>query len=454
MLQQQLSACHSKIKSLEMEIIESEDRRKRIAADRIGGGTMSRTQQLRESEERFLKEEKLKDDYDHLQRVKLELESLLLERDNKILEAKFDLESNRQEIDRLRRRNSELELAFKTLQAVASNSIHNPTNPNAVSTLSREEERLLNMPIGALVGDVFTTPTMRSQTAGTSGRPSHIQASKREMELENVVETLKKIIEKFKLENDRLKRGIGVGAQGSNAITATSNSGITGNNIATPDVKKLQEKFQQEKKKNEKLENDFHSLQSKHQELESEYQKLQTKFNAQANLRKQLKNKENEIIINTNEISQLKLENENHMKKIAFLEEKLRTAGNNPSLTQSSNFNKDVSSQLTQQLTENDLLRKEITELRKKLTLQTSEILNLRENYLSKSGTNNAAGKDKFSSTVDLAEINRLREENRKLKDELSAFDLDFFEEIENLKFAHAEAMRKLRQYEANAGRR
>ena len=41
-----------------------------------------------------------------------------------------------------------------------------------------------------------------------------------------------------------------------------------------------------------------------------------------------------------------------------------------------------------------------------------------------------------------------LRAENAKLREELSAFDLDFFEEIEDLKYKYAEATRRLRQYE------
>lgn len=42
----------------------------------------------------------------------------------------------------------------------------------------------------------------------------------------------------------------------------------------------------------------------------------------------------------------------------------------------------------------------------------------------------------------------RLREENAKLARELQAFDLDFFEEIEDLKFKYAEAQRKLQAFQ------
>lgn len=45
-------------------------------------------------------------------------------------------------------------------------------------------------------------------------------------------------------------------------------------------------------------------------------------------------------------------------------------------------------------------------------------------------------------------ENRRLKEENDKLSTELQAFDLDFFEEIEDLKYKYSEAVRKLRQYE------
>eukprot|EP00903_Cladosiphon_okamuranus_P020140 g18493.t1 len=45
-------------------------------------------------------------------------------------------------------------------------------------------------------------------------------------------------------------------------------------------------------------------------------------------------------------------------------------------------------------------------------------------------------------------ENRRLKEENDKLSTELQAFDLEFFEEIEDLKYKYSEATKKLRQYE------
>lgn len=70
-------------------------------------------------------------------------------------------------------------------------------------------------------------------------------------------------------------------------------------------------------------------------------------------------------------------------------------------------------------------------------------------------GMLSASGAD-ASAAVDsrLEEENqRLKEENEKLSTELQAFDLEFFEEIEDLKYKYSEAARKLRHYEQAASR-
>jgi predicted RNase H-like nuclease (RuvC/YqgF family) len=46
-------------------------------------------------------------------------------------------------------------------------------------------------------------------------------------------------------------------------------------------------------------------------------------------------------------------------------------------------------------------------------------------------------------------QVRRLREENEKLQQELKAFDLDFFEEIEDLKWKYQEAMKRLKEAES-----
>ena len=47
-----------------------------------------------------------------------------------------------------------------------------------------------------------------------------------------------------------------------------------------------------------------------------------------------------------------------------------------------------------------------------------------------------------------LGQNRKLKEQNSGLQKELQAFDLDFFEEIEDLKYKYNEAVKKLRQYE------
>ena len=111
-------------------------------------------------------------------------------------------------------------------------------------------------------------------------------------------------------------------------------------------------------------------------------------------------------------------------------------------------------------------MERELSELRQRATRQAADI----ESYKAQLAEANraasaaaapgqtfpapkggAAGVDGPQQQV---EIRRLREENEKLRQELSAFDMDFFEEIENLKYAHAEAVKKLRVYESAGGKR
>lgn len=69
-------------------------------------------------------------------------------------------------------------------------------------------------------------------------------------------------------------------------------------------------------------------------------------------------------------------------------------------------------------------------------------------------GTNNGVTSGGSSNEIKTLkdQITQLTTENSRLKNELSAFDLDFFEEIENLKYSHAEAIRKLKTMEKMYG--
>ena len=110
---------------------------------------------------------------------------------------------------------------------------------------------------------------------------------------------------------------------------------------------------------------------------------------------------------------------------------------------------------------DNSALDREVRDLRSRATSQKTEIESLRSQLVEAQRSNTAAGQTfpvKGQKDVNVpaqnARIRVLEEENDKLRQELSAFDMDFFEEIEGLKYAHAEAVKKLKVYEAVAGRK
>ena len=113
---------------------------------------------------------------------------------------------------------------------------------------------------------------------------------------------------------------------------------------------------------------------------------------------------------------------------------------------------------------DNSALEKEVRDLRSRAAQQQIDIEKLRSQLSEAQRKGNSAagqtfpvkgtaGKDVNGPAKDVR-IKQLEEENDKLRQELSAFDMDFFEEIETLKYAHAEALKKLRVYEAAGSRR
>jgi chromosome segregation ATPase len=82
---------------------------------------------------------------------------------------------------------------------------------------------------------------------------------------------------------------------------------------------------------------------------------------------------------------------------------------------------------------ENDALRSELEEMRGKLT-QTQRDLRLRESERGTPGSTGGASKSSGSSRE--AE---LMDENKKLRAELESFDLEFFEEVEDLKYKYSQ---------------
>jgi len=371
----QISTQRARVSELEADIAEYERRLKRSNADKGGPRT------LRDSEEQYLREERLRDDLDLVRRQKLELEAALLERDARAIESKFDLEASELEIARLKRRVNELESTYKALSSLSQGSTAARTNS------------------GASVMNV-----------GSRG--------KREEELEGIVEAMKRVVDKLKAENDRLKKA-----------DLGSDERKTGD---------FDRKLLSEKKRADRLEEEKMSLVEKLKGHEENSQKIVQRQQQVAMLRRQVKSKEEEVYSTRGLLEAAIVEKETLRGRISGLQGRIDEL-ESTLLKQGSIHQKSLGAPNVKL----EQLQREVAESRSDQVALQKENDNLRNQMddLRRLGPSS-------SGTELLSEAKRLREENAKLRRELSAFDLDFFEEIENLKYAHAEAIRKLRLYE------
>lgn len=320
----------------------------------------------------------------------------------------FDLEAKQQDVERLKRRVRELEVAYKNAKSA--------TGSNDVKGLESK----------IIWGD--------DEGFGSGVR------GKRERDLEGVVEAMKKVVDKLKSENDRLRKGVGV-IPSSTGVEARGGGG--GGDMPRTAA---------EKKKTEKLEEDLKSVHGKLKTLEDSGQRLAQKQQQLTSMRKQLKGKEEELAATKETMDALAAEKEALRRKSAASEgrvqqlevavQQARQLSKAPQGIPSRDKDKDK-----------DKEWKEIAELKKKAAedrddnaLLRSQLYDLENNLrdLERSGLEDSRARGDMSAP----EAKRLKEENEKLRQELSAFDLDFFEEIENLKYAHSEAVKKLRVYE------
>lgn len=306
-----------------------------------------------------------------LRRDKVTLESALLERDARALDLRFEVESSSRDLERMRRRISELESSLRALS------------------------------------DRGGGAALLQQAKG--------QGSKKEVDLERLVDSLKRVVEKLKSENEKLKR----------------------TNASDERVTLAEKKVAAEKRRAEALEAELKTIQNKMKSLEDSGQKLVQRQQQIALLRRQMKLKEEEVFSITaakQELDSMNMELKENVavleEKIAGMEAKFAALGNQATASVA----EDLSRRISEQELTITALRSELQKARSLIERTGSEQSLLPRNV----------GTDDF--------VGQLQEENRRLREELSAFDLDFFEEIENLKYAHAEAVRKLRILEQQAG--
>eukprot|EP00388_Colpodella_angusta_P048563 GDKK01076688.1.p1 GENE.GDKK01076688.1~~GDKK01076688.1.p1 ORF type:complete len:216 (+),score=49.30 GDKK01076688.1:336-983(+) len=189
---------------------------------------------------------------------------------------------------------------------------------------------------------------------------------------------------------------------------------------------------------------------------EESSQKIVQRQQQVAQLRKQLQSKVDEITTLKEGNEVVVVERETLKRKLSTMQDKINeleislhkaTSSGTRGANNNNNNNSAELAELRERVgamsTENDSLRMQLHDLRKSMKATTSNPTTT----ATATATNNNNANTTSNPGV-AAELARVKDENARLRLELSAFDIDFFEEIENLKFAHAEAIRKLKMYE------
>ena len=263
----------------------------------------------------------------------------------------------------------------------------------------------------------FALKSLGDRGVGGSAPPQvKGQTGKRETELERLVDSLKRVIEKLKSENEKLRR-----------------SGVSDDRSAI-----AEKKAAAEKRRADALELEVTTLQAKIKSVEDAGQKLVQRQQQVALLRRQMKLKDDEIGALTAAKQEAEAANIDLRRKISLLEERVAEAEAKLA---------DNRDRLAAGLVGGDLAPTMAAEQQQIISDLRSELQSARlriDKLTFEQGTSREL-------PVDSNIIEKLQDENRRLREELSAFDLDFFEEIENLKFAHAEAVRKLRILEQSS---
>lgn len=352
-----------------------------------GGGKTSDRESgamyLRSSEERFREGEELKGELDTVTAERNVLEGRLLERDNLIMELRFDVEAATVGMPMLERRVRELETSNR---ALASQVIDGSRGGGRGSPLSASQSRK--------AGERF----------------------KRERDLEGVIESQNRVIMKMQTENERLtKRGVSaskiVEAQKelrslrrrvkdlSSEREELLDKAATAS-AARLDSGKQKDMVRQLRRKMKETESKMSSLRETARDAQASKQRLEDEL-AQANT--QLTKVERDV-------------------------ERLTTGS-----SARGGAGGRSERELRRVADENDALRSELEEMRDKLT-QTQRDLRLRESERGTPGSTGGASKSSASSRE--AE---LMDENKKLRAELESFDLEFFEEVEDLKYKYSQ---------------
>ncbi|RLN20799.1 hypothetical protein BBO99_00007124 [Phytophthora kernoviae] len=241
--------------------------------------------------------------------------------------------------------------------------------------LQRKSQRGGDSPVSS----EHETLRQRRMKGGFGGGRGSSWAAQERLELEEVIENMKKVIEKLRAENDKLKKAAAKQAQ-----------------VSPERVDALRRKLKENKDTRERLEAQVEKLQHGCGELKKDKLKLQQKLRAKTTsstsshdtsaLNLQLKEKDRQLLQTEQELAELR-------HQVIQLEVQIER----------NVHNEDDEDTMHEQ-------EERIKELQ--------------------------------------AQVLELEDENTKLTNELAAFDEDFFEEIEDLKYKYAQAVRDKRQLE------
>jgi len=399
-----------------------------------GGAFAGRGRSLRESDDAMLRASALQDELDALRREKKQLELKLLAQDSGALELEFDANITRQESERLKRRVRELEAAFQAVAAQGGN------------------------------GGNARVPAPGEGAYGPGDRKAGARFQ-RERDLEGVVDGLQRVVHKLKSENERLRNGAADQAKISAAERRARESKSA--------LARVEEELASMRARATAGDDAMNRLAQRTEQVNQLKRQLRVRDDESRGAKRQMDEALQRAGRGDEEANQA-------ARRVAQLEEQVASLKARES--QSNEVGGDVMASMTSQV---EQMRRERDQARKALADAPRELSNTsrasRSGDYGESRDRSSSGREsedmrqlrvELASAQreqrrtqerldramreggggggggDSAEQRRLQDENAKLKAELSHFDLDFFEEIEDLKYKYAEALRKLRQYE------
>jgi chromosome segregation ATPase len=405
-LEQKLEAARRRVKTLERDVESS--------ASSLGSGGGSKSNEdgssrgtvlyLRSSEDRFREQEELRGDLRQVTAERNSLEGRLLERDNLIMELRFDVEAATTTMPLLERRVRELETSNRALASQlvqmdrrgsgSGNSRHGSASPGRALSSSQSRK----------AGERF----------------------KRERDLEGVIESQNRVIMKMQAENERLtKRG-----------------------VSASKIVEAQKELRTLRRRNKEFEAERQELLDRAAAASSAkldvgktkdlVRQLKRKLNTNEKKTNELRRNANDAVSVRRRVEEELAQANSQLSKAEKDVERLMTRGGATTSSSSSSSRGGRSeAELRRIAEENDALSSELNQVKSQLVSAERELRSASSGSRASSGASSGGGGRREKE---------LEEENAKLRAELESFDLEFFEEVEDLKYKYSQAREENRR--------